>query len=130
MDQYFALRDHVGVTADGNLEPLVEIGVTLAVPMMRDGEFVEDPHRYIIESRESLPDGELARIIPGTRIVHATDPRIADVLLQSELVEQCDPPTKRQQSAQRREARAAEEEAGSHAGDPDPQNPDNPVREG
>jgi hypothetical protein len=129
MDQYFQLRDDVGLTADGNQEPLRQIGVTLAVPIMREGEVVDDPHRYVIHASDTLKDGALARFIPGTRTVHAVDPRIADVLRQSGLFVQTDPPTKRDQQAQRSEARAAKQEAGTHKGDPDTTNPD-PIVEG
>lgn len=120
-DQYFVLRDDVGVTADGNLEPLHEIGIVVAVPIMRGGELVEDPHRYVVRPAESIGDGEYARVIPGTRLVHVTDPRVAQGLVQTGLFAETDPPTKKIQAEQRREKKAAEQEAGTH--EPDPDNP-------
>lgn len=113
-NRYFALREHVGLTADGNPEPLVEIGVALAHPIMRGGEVFTENARYVIAQSEKLGGDELARILPGTRLIEASDPRICDVLMQSDLVEEVDPPSKKLEQHQRGEARAAKQEAGSH----------------
>lgn len=116
--RYFELRDHVGVTADGNPEPIAEIGVALAVPIMRGGEVVGEQQRHVIAQAPSLKEGMLARVLPGTRLIEASDPRVCDVLLQSELVKEVDPPSKKAEQHQRGEARAAKQEAGTHS-DPD-----------
>lgn len=129
MDQYFQLRDDVGITGDGNLEPLDNIGIVVAVPIMRGGEVVEDPHRYHVVQAESLSKDVLARVIPGSRTIHVNDPTVAEGIWQTGLFVQIDKPTKKQLADQVREAKAAEEEAGTHNGDPDPTNPDNPVND-
>ena len=116
-DRYLQLREHVGVTADGNPEPLVEIGLTATVPRMRGGELVDDPHRHVIRAAEKIPAGDGARIMPNTRMVHATDPMIAQALLSTGNWEEIDPPSKREQAHQRGEARAAKQEAGTHEED-------------
>lgn len=127
MDEYFKLRDDVGVTADGNLEPLCEIGIVVAVPIMKDGELIDDPHRYVIEPADTLKEDGHARIIPGTRIVHVNDPVVAQGVLQTGMFGQVDKPTRKDQAAERRALTDAKEEAGTHNGDRDPTNPDNPV---
>jgi hypothetical protein len=117
-DRYFALRDHVGVTADGNLEPLVEIGVTASVPKIEKGELIEVQERYTIKAADSLGQFDLARFIPGTRMVHATSPQIADVLLQSGMWDEIKPPTKQEAAKQAKDLTDSREEAGTHEPDP------------
>ena len=114
-NRYLQLREHIGLTAGGNPEPLVTIGLTATVPRMRNGEIVDDPHRHEIKAAEKIPAGEGARIMPDTRIVEASDPVIADLLLSTGNWEEIDPPSKREQQHQRGEARAAKQEAGTHA---------------
>lgn len=127
MDKYFALKLDVGVTANGNLEPLAEIGVAVAVPIMRNGELVEDALRYVIRPAESIGPDDYARIIPGTRVIHVNDPRVEQAIRQSALFVDTDKPTKAQTDKERKALTDAVEEAGTHNGDPDPTNPDNPV---
>jgi hypothetical protein len=128
-DQYFALRDDVGVTAGGNLEPLVAKSLTFSVPAMMGGDVVEQAYGITIEPAPSLGEGDHARIIPGTRMIHSQDPRVSLALIAEGVFVEIDPPAKKDEAAQRKALKDAAEEAGTHSGDPDPDNPDNPVDE-
>jgi hypothetical protein len=110
--KYFELEDHVGVTADGNLEPLVEIGLVVTVPTMVEGEVVDAPHTVKVEHAAKL--GELAaRIVPGTRIVESSDYRVNVALLGSGFVA-IDPPTKAAVAKAAKALTDAASEAGTH----------------
>lgn len=121
---FMELHDHVGVTADGNLEPLVSIGLTVAYPtMVKDpdtgkDEIAEAVQGLTIDAAQSLGDRP-ARFIPGTRIIETNDPRIVTALLQSGNFQQIDAPTKTAAKAAAKALSDATEEAGTHAQDPD-----------
>ncbi len=121
---FLELEDHVGVTADGNLEPLVSIGLSIAVPtMVKDPdtgkmEPAEIAHSITIESSQGLADRP-ARFLPGTRIVEIADPRVVTALMQSGSFKEIDPPTKTAQKAAAKALTDAIEEGGTHAQDPD-----------
>jgi hypothetical protein len=122
--KFLQLKEHVGVTADGNLEPLVAIGAAIAVPTMIPNpdtgelELGEVPHSVEIGASEQLTqeDGsELpARIVPGTRMVEVADVRIEAALLQTENWEQIKPPTAKQAAAAAKALSDAIDEAGTH----------------
>jgi hypothetical protein len=133
--RYFALRDHVGVTPGGNLEPLVEEGMAIAVPTIVstvDGpEVVTTSMSVVIRPADTLPDGAGARVIPGTRIIECSDPRIADGLLGGEKYEEIPPPTKQEVTHAVKALTDGRAEAGTHSPDPDdPDHPDNPAASG
>lgn len=90
--KFFELKDHVGVDGDGNLEPLVTIGVAVTVPAMVGKDVIDVPEGLSIEPAQGLGDRG-ARIVPGTRIVESADWRINAALLQADF-EQVDKPTK------------------------------------
>jgi len=115
--RYFELLDHVGVTADGNPEPLVQEAMVLAVPIARGSEVVDDYRHIYIDPAEKLGRNDLARIMPGTRMIECADPRVAAMLAANGKYREIDPPSKREQAHQRGEARAAKQEAGTHAED-------------
>jgi hypothetical protein len=121
---FLELHDHVGVTADDNLEPLVEIGVTLAVPtMIKDpdtgkDELAEAVTSLTISSQASLGDLQ-ARVLPGTRIIETADQRVTQALLGTGHWQQIDAPTKTAAAAAAKALKDAAEEAGTHAQDPD-----------
>jgi hypothetical protein len=117
--RWFQLRDHIGVTADGNPEPLVEQSLTMAVPAMRGRELVEDSFGIVIQPSGALKETEHARIVPFTRIIEVADPRVADVLMQTGHYDEIDPPTKRDQQAAKKALTDAVEEAGTHEPDPE-----------
>jgi hypothetical protein len=124
--RYFALLDHVGRTADENLEPLVEEGLTVGVPVAKDGEVFIETMSVRILPAEHLPDGAGARIIPGTRTIECNDPRIADGLVGSGKYDEIPPPTKKQQADEAKQLKDAIAEAGTHSPEPDdPEHPDN-----
>jgi hypothetical protein len=131
MDKYFALKLEHGLSPDGNPQPLVEIGVAVAVPIMvqtKNGpELAQDAQRYVIREGETLKEGELARFIPGTRIVHVADPRIETAIRDTNLFVETDKPTRAAIDKERKQLLDSAQEAGTHNGDPDPTNPDNPV---
>ena len=114
---FLELNDDVGVTADGNLEPLHEIGLAIAVPTVLDGEVVEVPQRITITAADQLSDGDAARFIAGTRIVEVADLRVRDALLQSGLCHETDAPSKRQVAKQKDTTTDAAREAGTHEED-------------
>lgn len=76
--------------ANGDPGPLIEVGLSMTIPTIVDGEIVDATQGIRIQ-----PDDKLAghaRIVPGTRIVHTRDQRIASVLLSSNQYDQVDPP--------------------------------------
>ncbi len=121
---YLELNDDVGVTAGGNLEPLVSIGVAITVPtMVKDpetgkNEMAELVDSVTIESATGLA-GRPARFLPGTRIVEVADPRVHNALLQTAHFHEIDAPTKKDAEQQKKALTDAVEEAGTHAQDPD-----------
>lgn len=114
-DRYFELNDDVGVTADGNLEPLVRQGLTIAVPTMADGEVVDTAYSIVIESATGLADDEHARIIPNTRIIHSRDPRVSDGVLQTGSYHEVDHPDRKTVAKQKATTEDSREEAGTHS---------------
>lgn len=120
---YLELHDHIGVTADGNLEPLVAISpVPYLVPtLVQDPEtgkdvVVETQETTTIEFAETLGKRP-ARMVPGTRIVESADPRITAFLLASNeggVWREIDPPTKTEAKRAAKELTDAVEEAGTH----------------
>jgi enoyl-CoA hydratase/carnithine racemase len=87
-DRYFKLKDHVGVDAEGNLEPIHEIGLSANVPTIvgegKDQEIVAVAKRVVVKP------------LPGTRIVKTDDPIVADTVLQSGMFDEVDPPDSEQ----------------------------------
>lgn len=126
-DRYFQLADHVGVTADGNQTPLVEIGMTIAVPTVvqtdEGPQLSATTHGLKIVAADDLAEGEAARFIDGTRIVHVADPRVAEAMAQNALFVEIDQPTKAAIVKHRKALADGVEEAGTHEPDPatDPQ---------
>ncbi len=122
---WLKLKDTVGVTVDGNLEPLVDIGVTVAIPQMIENpetgklEVGESVQTLRITHRPSLDIFHPARFIEGGRIVETRDQRVVDALTQTGSFEQIDRPTKRDLAAHVKSLTDAREEAGTHAQDPD-----------
>ncbi len=118
---YLELNDDVGVTADGNLEPLVAIGVSRVVPtMVKDGaktDVIDVAQSYTVEAADTL-GRRLARFLPGTRIVECVDPQITSALLAGSC-HLIDPPKKADAAKQAKSLTDAREEAGTHAQDPD-----------
>lgn len=121
---FLELKADVGVTADGNLEPLVAIGLAIPVPQMipnpatkelEPGESVEN---VTVEPSEALERGALARIVPGTRMVEVVNERIAANLLATLNWEQVDRPTTRAVQSAARQLSDAAEEAGTHTDQP------------
>jgi hypothetical protein len=70
-DTYFELNEDVGLDADGNPEPIVEIGVAIAVPVLKGGEIVDVPQRVSVKAIKS-----------GSRIVKTDNPSVAGALRQ------------------------------------------------
>lgn len=103
---YFTLADDVGLDPDGNPEPLVEIGVTIAVPNMVAGEIVDRAERVTLKP------------IAGTRIVKIDDQLIASALRNVPSLVETDPPKQRDLAVSRDAVADAREHAGTHT---DPQ---------
>lgn len=83
--RYFELLDHIGVAADGELEPIREVGVAIAIPLMVDGEIVAVPQTVVLRP-----------VQPGARIVATDDPRIVAALAESGQYREVDPPASEQ----------------------------------
>ena len=116
--RYFELLDHVGVTADGNPEPLVQEAIALAVPVMAAGEVIDEFRTVYIDPADRLKQGAPGRILPGTRIIETANPTVAAYLLAHGKYQEVDKPSKKAEAHQRGEARAAAQEAGTHDEDP------------
>lgn len=83
--RFFKVLDHVGLDPDGNLEPLVEVGVTVPRVTTDDGEPVQLDDRVILKPLDE-----------GGRIFATDDPIIAEGLNATGLVEEISQPTKAQ----------------------------------
>lgn len=100
-DTYLELNDDVGVDADGNLEPIHEIGVAVNIPTIKNGELVDIAQRTTVNA------------IPGTRIVKTNDPAIVSALLGSGQYHETDAPSKTDLSKARKDTTDAREAAGT-----------------
>lgn len=112
---WLKLLDTIGVSANGNLEPLVDIGITVAVPTMIEVEGKQE----IGESVQTLRIGhdatlsvfKPARFIEGGRIVETRDARVVEALMRTGNWEQIDRPTKAATAAHVKSLKDATEEA-------------------
>lgn len=100
-DRYLQLNDDLGLNAEGNPEPIHEIGVALAVPTAVGGEIVDVPQRVTVKP------------IPGTRTVKTDDPLIYHGLLSSGQYHEVDPPTRTDLTKERQSVEDAREQAGT-----------------
>lgn len=122
---WLKLKDTIGKTVDGNLEPLADIGISVAVPQMlpnpETGELAlgEAVQTLRITHAETLDIFRPARFIAGGRIVETRDQRVADALIATSSFEPIDRPTKKQLATHVKALTDAREEAGTHAQDPD-----------
>lgn len=76
--------------ANGDPGPLIEVGLSVTIPTVVNGEIVDGTQGVHIRPQPSLT-GQ-ARIVPGTRIVHTRDQVVAAVLLSSNQYDQVPPP--------------------------------------
>lgn len=106
-DWYLQLNDDIGLNAEGNPEPIHEVGVALAVPTMVEGDIVDVPQRVTVHP------------IPGTRTIKTDDPLIAAGLLSSGQYHEVDPPTQKDLKKERAAVQDAKEQAGTI--DPEPE---------
>jgi hypothetical protein len=120
---FLKFKDEHGVTADGNLEPLVQIGLVMAVPVMIPNPFtkIDEPgeaaQSVIVDPADTL-GGAPARIVPGTRLIEVADSRVVSALLYSKQWELTDPPSRTEIQSARALTTDASTEAGTHS-DPD-----------
>jgi hypothetical protein len=84
--RFFELLEHVGVDADGELEPLVATRLLVARPKMVEGE-----PRIVMAPVTLRPLGK-----KHPRTVKTDDPAIAEHLLSNGLYREVDPPTTEQ----------------------------------
>lgn len=118
---WLKLVDHVGISANGAQEPLVDIGVTVAVPtMVKDPETGKDEigetvQTLSIRDAETLDILRPARFIKGGRIVETRDQRIVSALLQTGNFEQIDRPTKKDIAAHVKALTDATQEAANRS---------------
>lgn len=116
---WLKLKDTIGVSADGNLEPLVDIGLTIAVPQMIEvegkQEVGEAVHSLRIGHADSLDVFTPARFIEGGRIVETRDVRVVDALMQTGNWDRIDQPTKTAMTAHVKSLKDASEEAANRS---------------
>lgn len=93
--RYFELNDDVGIDHEGNPEPLVEVGLTVARPAMVDGAVVD-----AVESVQLKP-------IPGTRILKVEDVVVANAMASHPLYHETEAPSKKDLDAARKTTEAA-----------------------
>jgi hypothetical protein len=105
---WFELRPEHGVDHAGNLEPIGELALTLALPRMTpEGILATGQQVCVIRPADRLTDELLVRVIPGTRIVETSSMLAAQSLYALALFEQLvDEPTVKQIKAARDETAA------------------------
>jgi hypothetical protein len=110
--RFFELADHHGRDYADNLEPLVEIGTSIALPVMKSHPVTGSPvitsesQRVVICPAEQLTDSDPGRIIPNTRIVETANPLVAGALLGCGQYVEIDAPTKARIAQHEKETRA------------------------
>lgn len=118
---FLRFRDEHGVTAEGHLEPLVQIGIAIPVPVMipnpatKDLEPGETAQKTYINPAETLEETAIARIVPGTRLIEVADSRIANALLLTGNWETVEPPTRAAIASEAKALTDALAEAGTHS---------------
>lgn len=81
----------------GEPSPLNNIGIQIpTVAMAPDGEVIETTTRQPITPSDRLDEVLRARILPGTRIVETDHPAVANLLNETGLYHQIDPPRSEQ----------------------------------
>lgn len=99
--RYFELLDHIGVEADGSLQPLKEEGLTLQVlSKVRGDQLVYKPKT--VRLRPFAPKAH-------PRIIKTDDPVIAMLLLELSKYREVDPPESEQPRRPRRGRRTNQE---------------------
>lgn len=97
---WLKLLDTIGVSANGNLEPLVDIGMVIAVPQMVDmpdgtQEVGEGVQALRITHSPTLDIFRPARFVEGGRMVETRDARVVEGLLKTGNWELVGRPTKK-----------------------------------
>ena len=107
---WFELRPAHGVDHAGNLEPIGELALTLALPRMTpEGILATGQQVCVIRPADKLTDELLVRVIPGTRIVETSSMLAAQSLYALALFDQLvDEPTVKQ-------IKAAQDETAAHS---------------
>jgi hypothetical protein len=91
--RYFALRDEHGTDHEENLQPIVEVGLSIPNPLAAAlGHDVKD--KVVIVQHDELTDELPARVIPGTRLIETNDFIVAESLLACGQYEEVGAPTK------------------------------------
>jgi hypothetical protein len=96
-ERHFRLLDHIGLDADGNPQPIHEVGLAVLTPTMKDGEVVDVSERITLNAA------------PGTRVQKTSDPRVAEALLASGQYEETEAPSKRDLAKERAATQDARE---------------------
>jgi hypothetical protein len=93
---WFALKADHGIDYAGNLEPIQEVGVSVAVPQIVAGSVIDSgSERLIIRAHPELTDNMPIRVIPGTRIVETSNEALASVILAAGTFDQIEKPTQK-----------------------------------
>lgn len=82
----------VGFDGAGNPEPLREIGLPIMVQTLVKGEIVDALDSVKIQPSADTSRDQPGRIVPDTRIVASSDPRVVSALLESGQYALTDPP--------------------------------------
>ena len=98
-NRYFQLLDEHGLSpVTGKPDPIVCVGLAVAVPTMVKGEVVREIKRVEITSAPEAkrtkdnPVADCARILPGSRVIECSDHRFADGIAASGQYVEVDPP--------------------------------------
>jgi hypothetical protein len=117
---WLKLHDTVGVSANGNLEPLVDIGIVIAVPQMiemPDGsqEIGESTQALRVTDAPGLSVFRPARFEKGGRMVETRDARVVESLMRTGNWDIIDRPSKRDVAAHVKALTDATEEAANRS---------------
>ncbi len=119
--RWLKYADDQGISANGNPEPLVDIGLTITVPTM-----IANPETGKLEIGEVASSLQIthaptldiftpARFIEGGRIVETRDERVVTALMGTGYWAEIDRPTKKDLAAHVKEQTAAIEEAANRS---------------
>lgn len=104
---WFELKPEHGIDHEGNLEPIAEFGLSVAVPQLVNGDVLDTASAStVIRPQARLTDEIAVRIIPDTRIVETSNLNLASAILATGLFEQIERPNKTHIADAEKETRA------------------------
>lgn len=89
---YLELLPTIGIDSEGLPEPLKEVGLPVTIQRLVKGEVVETATSIRIQPHADPKRDQPGRIVPDTRIVATSEPRVVQALLESGQYLLTDPP--------------------------------------